>query len=53
MARAEYGKPGISACPDRLTDYFLQRHDPAVEAKRLQKRIEALGFDITTAAAAA
>jgi hypothetical protein len=34
-------------------DYFLLRHDPAVEAKRLQKRIEALGFQVTIAATAA
>jgi transposase len=27
--------------------YFDQRHDPAVEAKRLQHRIEALGFEVT------
>lgn len=27
--------------------YFDQRHDPAMEAKRLQKRIEALGFAVT------
>ncbi len=29
----------------------LPRHDPVVEAKRLQKRIEALGFEVTIAAA--
>lgn len=28
-------------------DYFERRHDPAVEAKRLQRRIEALGFAVT------
>ena len=38
---------------DPGADYFLQRHDPAVEAKRLQKRIEALGFAVTITAAAA
>ena len=27
-------------------DYFERRHDPAVEAKRLARRIEALGFDV-------
>jgi transposase len=26
--------------------YFERRHDPAVEAKRLARRIEALGFDV-------
>lgn len=38
---------------DPGADFFLLRHDPAVEAKRLQKRIEALGFDVTIAGAAA
>jgi len=38
---------------DPGADYFLLRHDPAVEAKRLQKRIEALGFQVTIAASAA
>jgi transposase len=28
-------------------DYFERRHDPAVEAKRLARRIEALGFDVS------
>jgi len=42
---ALYNDPGA--------DYFSLRHDPAVEAKRLQKRIEALGFDVTVTAAAA
>jgi transposase len=32
---------------DPGADYFERRHDPAVEAKRLQARIEALGFDVT------
>jgi transposase len=41
---AVYDDPGA--------DYFLLRHDPAVEAKRLQKRIEALGFEVTIATAA-
>src|SRR5487761_1245861 len=27
-------------------DYFERRHDPAVEAKRLARRIEALGFEV-------
>jgi transposase len=27
-------------------DYFERRHDPAVEAKRLTRRIEALGFEV-------
>ncbi len=31
---------------DPGADYFERRHDPAVEAKRLARRIEALGFDI-------
>jgi hypothetical protein len=30
---------------DPGADYFERRHDPAVEAKRLQARIEALGYD--------
>jgi transposase len=32
---------------DPGADYFERRHDPAVEAKRLQHRIEALGFAVT------
>jgi transposase len=40
-----YGDPGA--------DYFERRHDPAVEAKRLQARIEALGFDVTLSPKAA
>jgi transposase len=32
---------------DPGADYFERRHDPAVEAKRLQARIEALGFVVT------
>ena len=36
---AFYDDPGV--------DYFLRRHDPAVEAKRLARRIEALGFDVS------
>ena len=32
---------------DPGADYFNTRHDPAIEAKRLQHRIEALGFVIT------
>ncbi len=38
---------------DPGADYFLVRHDPAVEAKRLQKRIEAPGFEVTIGEAAA
>ena len=38
---------------DPGADYFALRHDPAVEAKKLQKRIEALGFEVTVASAAA
>jgi transposase len=32
---------------DPGADYFVRRHDPAVEAKRLSRRIEALGFNVT------
>jgi transposase len=32
---------------DPGADYFERRNDPAVEAKRLQRRIEALGFTVT------
>lgn len=32
---------------DPGADYFERRHDPAIEAKRLQARIEALGFEVT------
>jgi len=34
-------------------DYFERRHDPATEAKRLQRRIEALGFAVTVTEKAA
>jgi transposase len=39
MTGAFYNDPGA--------DYFERRHDPAIEAKRLQARIEALGFQVT------
>jgi transposase len=42
---ARYQDPGA--------DYFALRHDPAIEAKRLQARIEALGFSVTIAEKAA
>jgi hypothetical protein len=32
---------------DPGAQYFELRHDPAIEAKRLQRRIEALGFQVT------
>ena len=32
---------------DPGADYFERRHDPAQEAKRLQRRIEALGYAVT------
>lgn len=32
---------------DPGADYFQRRHDPAVEAKRLARRIEALGYQVT------
>ena len=32
---------------DPGADYFTKRHDPATEAKRLQRRIETLGFVVT------
>jgi transposase len=32
---------------DPGADYFERRHDPAVEAKRLARRIEALWFDVS------
>lgn len=38
---------------DPGADYFERRHDPAVEAKRLARRIEALGFDVNLAKRAA
>lgn len=34
---------------DPGADHFERRHDPAVEAKRLARRIEALGFDVNLA----
>jgi len=33
--------------------FFELRHDPAVEARRLQRRIEELGFEVSITAAAA
>jgi len=38
---------------DPGADYFERRHDPAIEAKRLQRRIEALGFAVTISEKAA
>jgi len=38
---------------DPGADYFERRHDPLVQAKRLQQRIEALGFDVTVTEKAA
>ena len=32
---------------DPGASYFERRHDPAREAKRLQHRIESLGFEVT------
>lgn len=32
---------------DPRADYFERRQDPAIEAKRLGGRIEALGFDVS------
>lgn len=37
---------------DPGADYFQRRHDPLVEAKRLTRRIEALGFEVTIGHAA-
>jgi hypothetical protein len=36
-----------SLCTDPGAKYFERRHDPAIEAKRLQRRIEWLGYDVT------
>lgn len=38
---------------DPGADYFERRHDPVLEAKRLQARLEALGFDVTMSPRAA
>ena len=38
---------------DPAARFFEIRQDPAVEAKRLQRRIEALGFAVSIAPAAA
>lgn len=35
---------------DPGADYFTKRHDPAIEAQRLQRRIEALGYEVTVSA---
>ena len=32
---------------DLGADYFQRHHDPAAEVKRLQRRIEALGYTVT------
>ncbi len=45
MNGAFYSDPGA--------DYFESRHDPHVEAKRLQRKIEALGFEVNIAPTAA
>jgi transposase len=38
---------------DPGSKYFERQHDPAIEAKRLQRRIQALGFDVTISQVAA
>jgi hypothetical protein len=38
---------------DPGADYFQRRNDPALEAKRLAARIEALGFTVTMTGKAA
>jgi transposase len=38
---------------DPGADYFERRHDPVAQAKRLQQRIEALGFSVTVTEKAA
>jgi len=38
---------------DPGAEYFERRHDPVVEAKRLARRIEALGFDVSLSEKAA
>lgn len=38
---------------DPGADYFIKRHDPAIEAKRLQRRIEALGYEVSVTASVA
>lgn len=40
-------------CDDPGADYFECRHDPAREAKRLARRIEALGLDVSLSEKAA
>jgi hypothetical protein len=32
---------------DLGADYYQRRHDPVAEAKRLTRRIEALGYQVT------
>jgi hypothetical protein len=32
---------------DPGADYFQRRHDPAAEAKRLTRRIQALGYEVS------
>lgn len=32
---------------DPGADFFARRHDPDVEAKRLARRIQALGYDVS------
>ncbi len=38
---------------DPGAQYFGLRHDPAIEAKRLQRKIEALGYQVTMTGIAA
>jgi transposase len=38
---------------DPGAQYFERRHDPAIEAKRLQRKIEALGYQVTVTEKAA
>ena len=43
----------LATCSPACSWAFQRRHDPVVEAKRLARRIEALGFDVALTETAA
>jgi len=51
--RAGRGRPGGKGSEDPVAQSFERRHDPDIEAKRLQRRIEALGCEVTVTEKAA
>src|ERR1035437_5050903 len=51
--RAGGGRPGGKGSEAPGAQSFERRHDPDIEAKRLQRRIEALGYEVTVTEKAA